>query len=157
MHFKEDILGEYQKKESEIFRFNFCLSFLVFVLYWGMYFTNRDGVLARNRVVPPVLDFLLHGGNFFANLFTHIKLMEKNEVNLNISWKFFISFSFLYTSFYKIIYFIFDFPVYPLVSKMNLKIFILLSFIGSCLLILGEYLFLKGLGFRKKENIMKSN
>jgi hypothetical protein len=155
MHFKDNILSGNQEKN--FFRFIFCLSFLVFVLYWGMILSNRDGVIPQGVFIPPILDFLIHGGNFLINLFTHTIILGKNEENLNYSWRFHFFISLFYTTFYKIIYFVFDYSVYPIIAIMDIKLYIFLNFVGINLLILGEYLFFKGLKIRNKEILLKIN
>ncbi len=148
MFFKGNIMSE--NIERNFFRLNFCLSFLVFILYWGMIFTNKDGVIAKGIVIPPLLDFLMHGGNFFVNLVAHLIIIEQNEENLFFSWKFFLFISFFYTTFYKVIYFIFNYSVYPLVALMDIWLYFLLIFIATVLFLAGEFLFFKSLSIRNK-------
>ena len=138
------------KLERNFFRFNFCLSFLIFILYWGIIFSNKEAIIPKDVVIPPLLDFLIHGGNFLVNFIAHLMVNEHIEDNLLISWKFFFLLSIFYATFYKIIYFIFDYSVYPLVAVMDFKIYLLLIIIATILFLIGEYLFLKSLSLRNK-------
>ena len=111
---------------------------------------NRDNVIPNNSVIPPILDFLIHGGNFFINFFEHTLMIGKNDNDLSLSWIFFICFSFSFCGFYKIIYLSFNYSVYPLVEFIDLKGLVFLGITASILLIIGEYLYLKSLNIRNK-------
>ena len=131
--------------QRRFFRFSFSLSFLVFIMYWGMILTDPKILMKTGRnPIPFVLDILIHGFNFILNLFEHLFISRKiNDTDNVINYKVYLFFAILYTGIVKMVFLQTGWAPYPFVEHIQLKEFIILDSISLCIILLGDYLYKK--------------
>ena len=124
---------------SAYFKFCYGLSFVVFIMYWGMIIADPS-LLVRDpsiKILPLFLDLFLHGANFIFNFIEHVYVFPKSD-NKAIGIVFYILFSFSYSIFLQIIYRSHGIIVYPFVNKFSVVEFSLFVGIATFMIYLGD-------------------
>ena len=106
-----------KKHNQKFFNFIFCISFLVCIMFWPMFFLARNTIYSKKnkkQVAPISLNILLHGGVFSLNL------IEQTIINPRIkpSYFKFIHFCIFELVYFGILYFmksVFQIKVYPFI------------------------------------------
>ena len=131
--------GHYQL----FFNFNFCISFVVFIMYWPMFFFDRKTLYRNDKeiTVPTLLNLLLHGGVFINNLFELLFTFKKRKNYSYINIWFYFCFTILYVGILYIIKIIFNIKVYPFIYGSLIK-FIVISLLGFISCLIGHYLYI---------------
>ena len=134
-----------KKKLFYFFNFNFCVSFVVFTMYWSMLLLDKKTLYKNDKekiVVPTVLNLLLHGGVFAFNLFVVFFNRKKKEkekskyVNIN----FYLFFTIFYIGMLYLVKNWFNIKVYPFIYGSFVK-FIIISICGFITCLIGHYIF----------------
>ena len=128
---KKGAKGKYQL----LFNFNFCVSFVVFIMYWSMFIFDRETLYKKDTklMVPTSLNMSLHGGVFFANLFEQFYFNKRNNPSYVKIW-FYLAFTICYIGILYLAKMLFDIRVYPFIYGSLFKfIFICLSAFAVCL------------------------
>ncbi len=137
------------------FKFCYAISFVVFILYWGMVISDPSLLISRpdKKMLPLALDLFLHGANFILNFVEHVFVFPKSDSKA-IGVLSYLLFSFCYAFFMKFLYHSHGIEVYPFVSKLGILEFSLLIGIATFLVFLGDltYRF-----FLKKEKSSDKN
>jgi hypothetical protein len=110
--------------EIGYFKFCYVMSFVVFMLYWGIILTNPELLLRKDVKIPLGLDLFLHGANFILNLL-EAKLINPRE-NYSFHFLFYLSFCGLYGAMLKAVMYVFDWVVYPFVSVGHVEYFVVM-------------------------------
>ena len=122
--------------------FNFSISFVVFIMYWSMIFLDKATLYKKETKikVPTLLNMLLHGGIFAANLF-EIFFMKKRKKFPYIKIIFYFFFTIIYIGSLYISKLLFNIKVYPFIYGNALKFLLIIgsSFI-TCLI--GHYIYI---------------
>lgn len=121
-----------------LFKFAYTLSFVVFILYWGMILANPNLLKRHDYSIPLTFDFFLHGANFIFNLIEHIYVLPRQNSD-HVSYKFYVIFLMIYGSFLQLLYFLYNMAVYPFVATLSILQFLLVLVIAVILLIIGDY------------------
>jgi hypothetical protein len=107
--------------------FCFCISGFVFQSFWILYFVFPKSLNSQELKMSFMMSFSLHGGNFLFLLFKIILIMKSlTSVNFNILSILVIST--LYVFLGKVIYTLFEIPIYPLFKKGAVLILLLTIF-----------------------------
>ena len=125
-----------------LFNFNFCVSFVVFIMYWSLLFIDKTNLYRKDSKiqVPALLNMLLHGGVFTSNL-VEIFFVNKRSKKPYISVIFYFFFTFIYLSFLYILKIFFDIKVYPFIYGNFLK-FLLISLVSFIICLVGHYIYI---------------
>ena len=125
-----------------LFNFNFCVSFVVFIMYWSLLFIDKTNLYRKDSKiqVPALLNMLLHGGVFTSNL-VEIFFVNKRSKKPYISVIFYFFFTFIYLSFLYILKIFFDIKVYPFIYGNFLK-FLLISLVSVIICLIGHYVYI---------------
>lgn len=118
-------LGDKLKNENFLrfyFKFIYSVSFLVFVFYWTMVGFARDLVLHPGVVIPIVIDYFTHGGNFLFNFLEHAFVYPKED-HKKVNFIFFFFYILAYSFFLKFHAHYNGVVIYPFAAK-PLPIFI---------------------------------
>lgn len=116
------------------FKFCYSISFVVFILYWGMIFSDPSLLISNTdrKMLPLILDLFLHGANFILNFIEHVFVFPKSDSRA-MGIVFYFVFSIFYACFMKFLYHSHRIEVYPFVSKLG--IFEFTAFIGLATLL----------------------
>ena len=134
-----------------LFNFNFCVSFVVFVMYWSMIFLDKTTLYKKDNIitVPTFLNILLHGGVFIVNLFElFYDIKNKKLPYIRISFYFF--FTIFYVGLLYISKILFEIKVYPFIYGNFLR-FLLVSASSFIICLIGHYIYI--LITKRKDNI----
>ena len=125
-----------------LFNFNFCVSFVVFIMYWSLLFIDKTNLYRKDSKiqVPSLLNMLLHGGVFTSNL-VEIFFVNKRSKKPYISIIFYFFFTFIYLSLLYILKIFFDIKVYPFIYGNFLK-FLLISLVSVIICLIGHYVYI---------------
>lgn len=126
--------------EVKLFRFNFSLSFVVFILYWGVIIANPSLLYKQGHRIPLILDLFLHGANFVLNLAEHFYVSPKYD-NDKINFKPILVFLAFYSILLQILFHGYNLSVYPLVESLGLVGYGLIVLIGFCLMVFGDLVY----------------
>jgi hypothetical protein len=121
------------------FKFCYAISFVVFILYWGMIFADPSLLISRpdRKMLPLVLDLFLHGANFILNFIEHVFVFPKSDSRA-MGLVFYLVFSIFYASFMKFLYHSHGIAVYPFVSKLGIIEFGAFIGLATFLVYLGD-------------------
>ena len=124
-----------------LFNFNFCVSFVVFIMYWSLLFFDKANLYGKEKriEVPTLLNMLLHGGVFTSNLI-ELFFIIKNEKEIYINNFFFFFFTIFYLTILYIIKIAFDIKVYPFIYGNFVK-FLLISMASFIICLIGHYIY----------------
>ena len=136
--------------------FNFSISFVVFIMYWSMIFLDKTTLYKKETKVqvPTILNMLLHGGIFIANLF-EIFFMNKIKKFSYIKIVFYFFFTIIYIGILYISKILFNIKVYPFIYGNALK-FLLITFASFIMCLIGHYIYIF-LTKQKIENTKENN
>lgn len=126
--------------ESCYFKLAFCLSFVVFSLFWAMIMFDRNMVIDPDNQTPTFLNVFTHGGNFVLNIFEHIYVKPRGDAT-RINIFFFIGFLVVYSSSLKIIASFTEFCAYPFVKTAPIFHYFVVNVIGFSLICMGDKAF----------------
>lgn len=128
-----------EKLTNSIFKFSFCLSVAVLILYWTIVFCAPQ--LMGNAPTPLALDLFLHGGNMFV-LLGDCYLSGKDSYKENhISRNFLILFTVSYFLMQYFVYYTLEIEIYPMVSKLSPPLFAMVGVTGFGLFSIGDFFF----------------
>ncbi len=136
-NFSQEELLNQELFSNTLFKFSFCLSIAVNVLYWGLYFFMPN--MLGDAPTPLLLELFLHGGNMGVLLVDAI-LNKANRGRNLISTNFFIKFTTAYFLMQYFVYYTMNIEVYPLVSKLSFPHFTIVGVIGFGLFMTGRFL-----------------
>ena len=125
-----------------LFNFNFCVSFVVFIMYWSLLFIDKSNLYRKDSKiqVPTLLNMLLHGGVFTSNL-VEIFFVNKRSKKPYINIIFYFFFTFIYLSLLYILKIFFDIKVYPFIYGNFLK-FLLIALVSVIICLIGHYVYI---------------
>ena len=148
---KEPEIIDEKKNLFLLFNFNFCVSFVVFVMYWSMIFLDKTTLYKKDNIIkiPTFLNILLHGGVFTGNLF-ELFLNIRNKKIPYIKTIFYFFFTIFYVGLLYILKSLFEIKVYPFIYGNFLR-FLLVSASAFIICLIGHYIFI--LITKKKDNI----
>lgn len=138
-----------------LFNFNFCVSFVVFVMYWSMLFLDKATLYKKETKikVPTLLNLLLHGGVFTANL-SELFIVNKNKNKPYISIIFYFCFTVFYVGLLYLLKIFFEIKIYPFIYG-NIFKFLLISSSSFIICLIGHYIYI--LISKQKENKKDEN
>ena len=124
---------------SAYFKVCYGLSFVVFIMYWGLVIADPSLLIRDPKVtvLPLILDLFLHGANFILNFFEHVYVFPKSD-NKAIGIVFYGLFSLCYSLLLQIIYRTHGIVVYPFVSKFSIIEFSLFVGLSTFLIYIGD-------------------
>ena len=128
-----------EKYLKRLFRLAFSLSFVVFILYWGMILLDPKLLFRSGMEIPIHLDLFLHGGNFILNLMEH-SLINPDD-SYEPSYRSFIVFLVFYFCLLKVCYAFFGILTYPFVDSKNIFFYIAIFCCGKILMFSGDLVF----------------
>ena len=139
---KEKTTVNKKSKLLLLFNFNFCVSFVVFIMYWSMLFLDKATLYKKETKikVPTLLNLLLHGGVFTANIF-EIFIINKNKNKPYINIIFYFSFTVFYVGILYFLKILFEIKIYPFIYGNILK-FILISSSSFIICLIGHYIYI---------------
>jgi hypothetical protein len=126
--------------EDSYFKLAFCLSFVVFTLFWAMIMFDRNMVIDPDNETPTFLNVFTHGGNFLLNIFEHLYVKPRGDAT-RINIFFFTGFMVMYSSSLKLIASLTGFAAYPFVDKAPILHYFIVNVIGLCLVCMGDKAF----------------
>ena len=141
-HDIKDQINIYKNKLLLLYNFNFCVSFVVFVMYWNMLFLDKTTLYKKETKikVPTLLNILLHGGVFSSNLFELFNIKITQNIPY-ISIKFYLCFTISYVGMLYLAKILFGIKVYPFIYGNILK-FLLISFTAFIFTLIGHYIYI---------------
>ena len=132
---------------QKFFNFNFSLSFLVTIMFWGMLFIDKRTLYKRGIHIPFSLIFCLHGGVFIINICEQLFFCQRRNPKY-CSIKLYFIITLIYTFTIKLLYDLFEINTYPFAFK-SIKLMIGINFIGFITCVIGHYIY-KFLSKQKK-------
>lgn len=132
---------------QKFFNFNFSLSFLVTIMFWGMLFIDKRTLYKRGIHIPFSLTFCLHGGVFIINICEQLFFCQRRNPKY-CSIKLYFIITLIYTFTIKLLYDLFEIKTYPFAFK-SIKLMIGINFIGFITCVIGHYIY-KFLSKQKK-------
>lgn len=130
----------FTKVENSYFKFIFCISFVVFSLFWTIMMIDRNMLINPEDETPTFLNIFTHGGNFVLNLFEHLFVKPRGD-STKISYLFFIGFMLIYSSGLKLVFSFSGFLAYPFVEKAPILHYAIVNLCGFLLVCLGDKAF----------------
>jgi len=132
---------------QKFFNFNFSLSFLVTIMFWGMLIIDKRTLYKRGIHIPFSLIFCLHGGVFIINICEQLFFCQRRNPKY-CSIKLYFIITLIYTFTIKLLYDLFEIKTYPFAFK-SIKLMIGINFIGFITCVIGHYIY-KFLSKQKK-------
>lgn len=132
---------------QKFFNFNFSLSFLVTIMFWGMLIIDKRTLYKRGIHIPFSLTFCLHGGVFIINICEQLFFCQRRNPKY-CSIKLYFIITLIYTFTIKLLYDLFEIKTYPFAFK-SIKLMIGINFIGFITCVIGHYIY-KFLSKQKK-------
>ena len=129
-------------KLLKLLNFNFCISFVVFIMYWSMLFLDKATLYKKDSTikVPTSLNMLLHGGVFTTNLIETFSINKrKNLPYIKIMFYFF--FTIFYLGILYISKIFFDIKIYPFIYGNVFK-FLFISAASFIVCLIGHYIYI---------------
>ena len=133
---KANHLEDQEKFANSCFKFSFCLSVVVNILYWSLFFFLPN--LLGSTKTPVLLDLFLHGGNMAVLVIDLIFNRKFNKQHNRMSKSFLIKFTFFYFAMQYLVYYTMNIEIYPMVSKLSLPQYSLVGLAGFGLFSLGD-------------------
>ena len=122
------------------FQFTFSISFIVFLLFWGLFLTDPKLLDSGNEGISnPYCNFFLHGCNFILNLIEHLYMKPGFLLN-SISKRCYFGFCCSYTIYMLIIKKTMVVSVYSFLDDGPIVISVVIV-IGSILLFTGDWIY----------------
>ena len=139
---KEKTTVNKKSKLLLLFNFNFCVSFVIFIMYWSMLFLDKATLYKKETKikVPTLLNLLLHGGVFTANIF-EIFIINKNKNKPYINIIFYFCFTVFYVGILYFLKMLFEIKIYPFIYGNILK-FLLISSSSFIICLIGHYIYI---------------
>ena len=147
---KSKKLEEMEKFMNTIFKFSFCLSVVVNILYWSLVLFLPK--LLGDTPTPMTLDLFLHGGNLAVLVVDLIFNMKFNKDNHFLSKSFLLKFTVIYFCMQYFVYYTLNIEVYPMVSKLSLPQFSMVGVAGFGLFMVGDFVY-ENILYSRKERI----
>lgn len=122
-----------------ISKFAYTLSFVVFVLYWGMIIADPTLLMKKGRIIPFGLDLFLHGANYGLNLIEHVYLFPKGDSH-HVSYFFYTLFMAFYGCLLQFVYNFYGMVIYPFVELGFIQ-YSVINLIGLGLVLIGDFSF----------------
>jgi hypothetical protein len=122
--------------EAAYFKFSYSLSFVVFLMYWGMVIFSNALINAGNPL-PIVFDLFMHGANYVLNLL-EILFVNHKEDSKRMSYSFYIVFCIFYAGVLQCVYLIYGQALYPFVKDVSFIGFIIICLIAFSLMMIGD-------------------
>lgn len=131
-------VAEEQRFANSTFKFSFCLSVAVNILYWSLFFFAPT--MLGTTPTPLILELFLHGGNMFVLLIDAILNWGVNKGNENLlASSFLIKFTIFYFMLQYLVYYTMNIEVYPMVSKLSIPQYSMVGAAGYALFRIGDY------------------
>jgi hypothetical protein len=130
-------LREKEAFAKKLFKFSFCLSVAVNILYWTINFICSE--FLGTTPVPKALDLFLHGGNMAVILIDAFLNTQGNKERQLISSNFLVKFTIFYLSLQYLVYYTLNIEVYPMISKLSVPAYSLVNAAGYGLFFLGHF------------------
>ena len=132
---------EIKEKYQLFYNFNFCLSFVVFIMYWSMFLFDRETLYKKNSqyIAPIFLNILLHGGVFIVNLLEIFFIKKRIKISYFRTW-FFLFFTVVYIGILYLVKLLFNIKVYPFIYGSIFK-FIIVTFSGFIVCLIGNFIY----------------
>lgn len=142
LYFKNIKKKKIPKKLQLLFNFNFCVSFCVFIMYWSMFLFDKETLYKKEtkKMVPTVLNILLHGGVFICNLSLILLIERKKKIEYIKNW-FFLLFSIGYIGILYLLNLLCDIRVYPFIYGSQYK-FLLICISSFIVCLIGHYIYI---------------
>lgn len=126
------------------FQIAYSISFIVFILFWGMRFFNpkllhKSGSEDDKLEIEASLNIVLHGGNYLFNFIEHT-FIHTGEINKGVGFLFYFTFSSIYFGLIYILYLSIGFEVYGFLSE-NWYTIIIVVFVGCLLVMSGDLVY----------------
>ena len=144
---KSEKMDNIEKFMNTTFKFSFCLSVVVNILYWSLVFFLPS--MLGETPTPMTLDLFLHGGNLAVLLVDLIFNMKFNKDNHFLGKSFLIKFTILYFSMQYFVYYTMNIEIYPMVSKLSLSQYSMVALAGFGLFLIGDFFYETFLTSRK--------
>ena len=146
LYYTISLIGELKNKNpkkqyQKFFNFIFCVSFLVCVMFWAMFFLARNTIYSeknKKEIAPLPLNILLHGGVFTLNLLEQVIINPRIKPTYFKFFNYFL-FELVYLGTLYFVKFVFQIKIYPFIYGGLLKLLIvavagfLVCFIGHLL------------------------
>lgn len=127
------------KSLDKYYHFCFVLSFCVFIMFWGLFFWNRNTLFKKGIELSYLLIFLLHGGVFFICLCEQLYINSRNKPQF-LHQIVFVIFAIIYSLFLRLIYNLFKIKVYPFVYG-SFYLFIIIILVGWLVSLIGHSIY----------------
>jgi hypothetical protein len=128
-----------QKFINSLFKFSFCLSVVVNILYWTLNIFIPS--FLGNTEVPLTLDYFLHGGNLLVLLIDYMLNTTANFKAVQINHIFLLQITILYLLIQYFVYYTMDIQVYPMISKMSIPFYSMFAAGAHGLFLIGNKVF----------------
>jgi hypothetical protein len=125
--------------ENTLYKFSFCLSVAVNILYWSLNFLVPS--MLGNTPTPVVLDLFLHGGNLLVLFFDYLLDHNCDKGNHRVGTSFLLKFSILYVFLQYLAFYTLSIEVYPLISKLTIPQFSMVAVSGFGLFMVGHVVY----------------
>jgi len=132
--------------ENTLFKFSFCLSVAVNILYWSLNFLAPT--MLGTTPTPVILDLFLHGGNLLVLFFDYLLDGNCDKGNHKLGKSFLFKFSVFYVLVQYLAYYFLSIEVYPLIGKLSIPQFSIVGVAGYGLFLLGHVVYEKVLVLR---------
>lgn len=132
-----------QCKESMniLFHLSFVLSLLVFIMFWSLFFYQKDSLFPKGISVNYPLNIFLHGGTFLICLMEQLVFNKRtNQTFIGVHW--FILLTIGYLSALEGLYYFFGVSSYPFLL-WSIWSYVLASIGGIICLLLGEVIYIQ--------------
>jgi hypothetical protein len=123
--------------EKGLFKFAYCISFVVFSLYWAMVVFHPELLYKGSFRLPIVLDLLLHGTNYILNV-VEAKFISPRE-NYNIKLVCYLIFCILYGILLKFVLHFLEWSTYPFVETSSLFEYLVILLISLGLVLFADF------------------
>lgn len=127
--------------ENTLYKFSFCLSIAVNILYWSMNFLTPS--MLGTTPTPVILDLFLHGGNLLVLFFDYLLDHNCDKGNHRVGKSFLFKFSIFYVLLQYLAYYTLSIEVYPLISKLTVPQFSIVAVAGFGLFMIGHVVYEK--------------
>ena len=131
-------LEEHERFVNSTFKFSFCLSVAVNILYWSLVFFSPN--MLGTTATPVLLDVFLHGGNMAVLLIDLIFNKKFNRQHF-VSKAFLIKFTIFYFTLQYVVFYTMNIEIYPMVSRLSLPQFSLVGLAGFGLFSIGDIVY----------------
>lgn len=124
---------------DKMFNFCFALSFTAGVMYWLMYFQDKNSILDGKDDMPIVQNIFMHGGNFLLCVSEQVFINTRKTKN-HISLYFIFSFFITYISLLKGVFYFTGLAIYPFVNE-RFVIFTITCIFAAIICLIGHYVY----------------